>query len=399
MPLSDSANDTTALWRQVAADTMLPCPRYGTHRAATPAATLCRIKPLLARAGITRLADVTGLDWVGLPVYQAIRPNSRNLSVSQGKGLTRAQAKVSALMESLETFHAERIDQPGVWATVGEMRRTLAYDPYTLPLAEPCYLTDATPLAWVAATDLLTGAPTWVPRVLCELDVALQERWYVPLFLASSNGLASGNTVTEALLHGLYEVIERDTLWRCAETRLAPERSVALDSIAPRLARRVLDRFAAAGLRTHVADLTGPTGLPCFEVWLDHPEAPSLYGGSGCHPSRLTALLRALTEAAQSRLTYIAGSRDDVAREAYHHARSPSGAPPRPPFPDESRRRFAEVPSFPTAASQELLREVVGRVRRMTGQSPVAVDLRRPEFGLPVAFVVAPGLRLGDWQL
>ena len=77
---------------------------------------------------------MTGLDWVGIPVYQAARPNSRSLSVSQGKGLTPTQAKVSALMEALEGFHAEEIRLPAVTETVGAMRGSLGYDPRALPL-------------------------------------------------------------------------------------------------------------------------------------------------------------------------------------------------------------------------------------------------------------------------
>ena len=56
--------------------------------------------------------SITGLDWIGIPVYLAVRPNSRNVPVYLGKGLTRAQAQVSALMESLEGFHAEEIRLP-----------------------------------------------------------------------------------------------------------------------------------------------------------------------------------------------------------------------------------------------------------------------------------------------
>ena len=71
---------TTPLWQRVGSDTAEPRYHFGTSRAAAPRDTLHRIAPLLAPAGITRLADVTGLDWIGLPVYQAIRPNSRNNS-------------------------------------------------------------------------------------------------------------------------------------------------------------------------------------------------------------------------------------------------------------------------------------------------------------------------------
>jgi ribosomal protein S12 methylthiotransferase accessory factor len=383
----------TSFWRALRADTAERTYRFGTRRAVSPAETLRRIRPLLGRAGITRLADVTGLDWVGLPVYQAIRPNSRNLSVSQGKGLTRDQAKVSALMEALELFHAEEIRQPAVRATVGAMRSELAYDPYQLPLGEPSYLRDETVLDWIQATNLATGAPTWLPRRLCELDFCLPERRHAPLFRVGSNGLAGGNTVGEAVLHGLCEVIERDGTARHLATQFEPERSVAPDSIAPRLARRLLDRLARAGFETHIADTSGPTGLPSFAVWLNHPDVPVLHGGSGCHPSRLTALLRALTEAVQSRLTSIAGSRDDIRRDRYRRPLLPPGAKRRPPFPAEAGRQFRRCPGLPMTGPGDQVDEIVRRVRRVTGMPPLAVDLTRPDFGIPVVFVVAPGLR------
>ena len=165
----------TDLWHTITNASATATYHFGTRRAVPPAETLRRIRPLLPRAGITRLADITGLDWIGMPVYQAIRPNSRNLSVAQGKGLTRAQAQVSALMESLECFHGEDIRQPTVRATVAAMRPQLAYDPYTLPVTQESggstawdraahrfwrrdeqqpTLRDDIPFEWVAATDL-----------------------------------------------------------------------------------------------------------------------------------------------------------------------------------------------------------------------------------------------------
>ncbi len=398
------------LWHKLSAETAAPTYRFGTRRAVPPAETLRRITPLLPLAGITRLADVTGLDWVGMPVYQAIRPNSRSLAVSQGKGLTRAQAQVSALMEALESFHGEDIRQPTVRATVREMRPRLGYDPYTLPavrnplghaawgpdydrarkrMGEPALLRDDIPLDWVAATDMWSGAASWVPKQLVCLDFTVDERIGVPLFFASSNGLASGNTLLEALTHGLCEAIERDSSWRCAATRYEPERCVAPATITSALARSLIERFARAGLATIISDVSGPIGLPCFEATIAHPDAPSWYGGAGCHPSRATALLRALTEAAQSRLTIIAGSRDDILRGSYRKAIRARQA-----IPHLFLRSYRSAPALPHAPMPDTLREIVRRVRAYTGASPLAVDLTRPEFGLPVVHVVAPGLRM-----
>src|SRR5207249_2958495 len=103
----------------------------GTHRTVPPAETVARLRPLMAGFGITRLADVTGLDRIGLPVFQAIRPLSRSVSVAQGKGLTADAARASALMEAVETWHAERIDRPLRLARERDLRAA------GLPFADP----------------------------------------------------------------------------------------------------------------------------------------------------------------------------------------------------------------------------------------------------------------------
>lgn len=383
---------TTNLWQAICDDVQTPRYSFGTRRAARPSETLRRIRPLLCLAGITRLADITGLDWIGIPVYQAVRPGSRLLSVSQGKGLTRAQAKVSALMESLEGFHAEEIDQPTVLETVGQMRRQLPYDPYALPLSRPSFLNDRSPIEWLAATDLGTGAPTWVPRLLCELNYCVQERLHLPLFKIGSGGLASGNTVTEAIIHALCEVIERDACRRYIEERLEVDQFVNPATVTPRLARRLLDQFDRAGMTIDIVDASGPIGVPCFEVWLGHEDGPLRVRGSGAYPSRLTALVRALTEAAQARLTYIAGSRDDMYRSSYRRL----DTAPRPAAPRTAGRRYVDAPTVAVVGFRETMQDLVARVRQFTGMSPVAVDLRRRGLELPVVFVVAPGLEKPD---
>jgi len=383
---------TTDLWRRIVADTTVPGYSFGTRRAIPPSETLRRIRPRMRAAGITRLADVTGLDWIGLPVYQAIRPNSRTLSASQGKGLTRRQAQVSALMEALEGFHAEEIRQPRVRATVGSMRGQLGYDLHALAVTQPALLTDALVLDWLSATDLSTGASTWVPRQLCELDFCVRPRVHVPVFRASSNGLCSGNTPAEALIHGLCEVIERDSCRRHDRARFEPDRSIVLDTVTSRLCQRLLDRFLSAGMDVQVVDMTGPIGLPCFEAWLDHPDGPALTRGSGCHPSRSTALIRALTEAAQSRLTYIAGTRDDIPRSIYRTAMT--GQPPSAfrPSARGAEREYRAAPTLSGCGFGAQFRDLVGRIRVFTGMSPLAVDLTRDDIGVSVLFVVAPGL-------
>jgi ribosomal protein S12 methylthiotransferase accessory factor len=402
---------TTTLWAKLVGDGSGPRRAADLWcRAVDPGETLERIDPLRGPAGITRVADVTGLDWLGVPVCQAVRPASRNISVSQGKGATLALARVSALMESLETYHAEKIPSPSLRASISDLGNALGYDPFTLPLmraplsdrrgdagafdlsgdgAGRFILGREQQIEWLEATDLSTGRATFVPRALCELDFVAEERLAVGRFLPSSNGLASGNTPAEALVHGLCEVVERDAVARAEASWLDPRASVAPGGSGPlndatRALQSLVDRIQRGGARVHLFDRTGPVGVPCFEAFISVP-GQRTFRGAGCHPVAAIAAARALTEAAQSRLAHIAGSRDDLWRASYRQSEGDFAWPQ--PMRDLEARPGLELRTF-----REAVAEIAARVQAVTGMPALAVDLTRPAFEIPVVFVLAPGL-------
>ena len=94
----------------------------GTHRVSPPGETLERIRPHFRAVGLTRLADITGLDRVGVPVVLGFRPNSPTLSNSSGKGVSVEAATVSAAMEAIELDHAERVSLPALDSSYEENR-------------------------------------------------------------------------------------------------------------------------------------------------------------------------------------------------------------------------------------------------------------------------------------
>lgn len=391
----------TELWTAMQAARPASSYSYGTYRTVAPSVTLRRIKPLLWSAGITRLADLTGLDYLGIPVYQAVRPKSRNLSVAQGKGITRTHAKVSALMESLEFFHAEEVPGPRRTAAMGTVRKELGYDPAALLRPSWGELPDHLEVTWVTATDLTTGEPTWLPVQLCEMNATVTERIAKINFLSASNGLASGNTPLEAVLHALHELIERDAVTLSEEHRFDAASALRLDSVGSALCRGLIERLRSVG-RLHVHVPRAPTGRACFEAFFEADDIPHMtFFGAGCHPRRQIALIRALTEAAQSRLTFIAGSRDDLDVRHYPKhgstaaAEMPAAVGPR--WPDRPAVDFGEVPDIRPSDPATDLATLAGLVRDQTGAAPMAVDLTRPEFGLPVVYVVAPGLRVNHY--
>src|SRR5215472_10893532 len=95
----------------------------GTHRTVAPARTIARFECFAGALGITRIADVTGLDYLGIPVFLAMRPNGRSLSVSQGKGLDEDSAHVAAFMEASELEHAGHIRHPTKSASYAVLSR------------------------------------------------------------------------------------------------------------------------------------------------------------------------------------------------------------------------------------------------------------------------------------
>ncbi|MEL6997422.1 MAG: YcaO-like family protein, partial [Pseudomonadota bacterium] len=176
--------------------------RDGGRRSCPPSETWARLKPLLPVFGIARVANITGLDRIGIPVFTACRPNSRSLSVFQGKGLSVEAARVSAVMEAYETWCAESIDAPLKFASIDELAYTHALADITrLPLANPDGFDPMLPFLWTEAEDLISGARKWLPFELVHANYARPEPAHSGAFAATTNGLASGNTRQEAVLH------------------------------------------------------------------------------------------------------------------------------------------------------------------------------------------------------
>jgi YcaO-like protein with predicted kinase domain len=224
-------------------------------RASDLETTWKRFAPKAKRAQITRIAELTGLDTIGIPVFAAIRPLGKSLSTQQGKGTTPLAARVSALMEGLETWSAENVTLPvvrGAYATL----RDRAVDVRRLPRPRRRRLDVHARWRWVWGRDVTRDADVLVPLEAVSLDTTFRRP---PIFDVSSNGLASGNALGEAIVYGLVEVIERDAeaAWR----RSGGDRRLVLDSIGDPTCRGLIDRITAAGARVFVWDLASDTGV------------------------------------------------------------------------------------------------------------------------------------------
>lgn len=363
--------------------------RDGTLRASTLAATWRRFGPRAHLAGITRLAELTGLDTLGIPVFAAIRPMGRSLSTQQGKGLTPLAAKVSALMESLETWSAEHVALPITRGSVRELGDR-AVDVRKLPRPRGRLDRDAR-MRWVRGFALGAAREVLVPEQAVSLDTT-RVVGAKPAFDMSSNGLASGNVLVEAIVHGLCEVIERDAeaTWR----RAGGDRRVVLDTL-PDSCRALVAQITRTGARVFVWDLESDTGVCVIGAAIvEDPREPAwrplgFYQGFGAHCLPEIAIARALTEAAQTRLTYIAGGRDDFFPFDYERATDPELLAEiweRLAAPCDDPALFDDLPRIEAPSLGVALEELVARV-----DDAIVVDLTHPELGVPVVKVLVPG--------
>jgi ribosomal protein S12 methylthiotransferase accessory factor len=374
----------------------------GTHRLIPPEETVARASRFMPVMGITRIANVTGLDKIGIPVVMVCRPNSRSVSVSQGKGSDLAAAKASGLMESIESYHAERITLPLKLGSYEDLRYThRLVDIERLPRRTDSRFTPYGQLLWIEGRDLVGDQALWVPYELVHLNYTLPMPTGHGCFVASSNGLASGNHALEAISHGICEVVERDatTLWHLLDEGRRDRTRVDLNSVDDPRCRDALDRFAAANVWVAVWETTSDVGIPAFLCRALEADPPPRSGyrpctGMGCHPSREVSLLRALTEAAQSRLTFISGARDDMSRGEYAEFLDPETYETwRALMSSEwPGRDFRQVPTWQANSFEDDLSWEMECLHAVGIDQVVVLDLTKPEFGVPVFRVVIPGL-------
>jgi putative methanogenesis marker protein 1 len=367
---------------------------YETQRAVSPEETLVRVEGALPAAGITRVADITDLDRIGIPVFSSIRPTAEQgaISVYNGKGATPIEARVSAMMEGIERYSGEMGDRTPEVARYADLARTEnALDPEDLIL--PSSAGPDRPLPWVAGYDIVQNEEILVPAhaVYHPLDASMGR-----LFRTGTNGLASGNTLEEAIFHALMEVIERDA-WSLVEaTRNTGPR---VNGIGEGIAADLLKKFTGAGVEVHIRDITSDIGVPTIaaasdDITLKDPALLTI--GMGSHTNAGIALLRALTEVAQSRLTQIHGAREDTTEAAFRKnlGYERTKRLNRHWFGEAEEIAFAEIRSFDSDDFRKDITHTIDALRRAGLDRVIVVDLTREEIGVPVVRVIVPGLEV-----
>ena len=369
----------------------------GSHRLIHPEQTIENMSPYFEWFGITRVANVTGLDCIGVPVVMVMRPNSRSVAVSQGKGVTLAAAKASGIMESIEGWHAEHIELPMLYGRFGDLASSRPLvDPAVLPQVAGSAYHRQLRLMWVEGRNLMDGTSCWVPYEMVHTDYTHPMPDGHGCFSCSSNGLASGNDLVEATVHAICEVIERDAtgLWYHSDLPVKAARRLDLATVDDNDCAGLIAQIEAAGLSIAVWETTTDVGVPAFYALLTGDEHEHVGEGAGCHPAKSVALSRTLTEAVQTRMTYISGARDDMLPEEF----GPQGmaqkltAAHKLINAGDPQADYSGIVSLASQTLNQDQEELCARLATAGIDQVICVDLSKPEFGIAVVRVVIPGL-------
>ena len=343
-----------------------------------------------------------------------LRAGLRNKS--SGKGFTDAQARASAFCEALERYqglhtgeearrHGRMADFDGaavhpndvmLWSEQ-QYRDRERWNARDLRFAlVPEVFADDQECEWSPVWSLTDDTTRWLPTGL--LYYAAPRPHGRMLFIACSNGAAAGNTLTEAILQGSLELVERDAVavWWYNRLRRPPVDTSGFTD--PRI-ERVLATYERLGRPIHLIDLTHDMGIPVVAaISARRTGGPqNILMGFGAHLEPQIAALRAISEVTQF---YPAVAPNDVDGSAYDYDDAESqdwwrnttleSHPYLVPDPGAVAPPASMVTGTPDIG--DAVAQVKARFEDR-GLELLVLDQTRPDVGLPTVKVLAPGIR------
>lgn len=263
---------------------------------------------------ITRITDTSLLDKIGIPVFASIRPRGNSLCVNAGKGFTVKEAKIGALMEAIEYAYAE-YSYANKTLEIVTIAEFIAQLPTSVKIEDFAILYDRRAqtdelIACIECLHFFDKKPYLLPAQL--VFIPFRENPAVNLFGTSTNGLASGNSLKEAMVHAICELLERDA----TSFNLVKDSTIWVDvEHSTSQIIQMKNQIESTGLEFALRYSINSFGFPYFEAYIVDvfdSDFTSISGGYGLHPVKEIAAIRAIAEAVQSRLTTIHGGRDDI---------------------------------------------------------------------------------------
>lgn len=364
----------------------------GVPRTRTAEETCKTAGTLAGETGIVDFLEITGKDRLGIPVWTTIRPREKLGKVTAGAGLTASDARCAAMMGTIERYSATYTGGSMDIASYEEVGLTRAVDPEELILPRKPEIGEK--LHWVPGQDILYEERVYIPANAIyhpydPLGMANQ------LFRSDPNGLGAGSVPEEAIIHGIYEVIERDALSR-AEKNLSLGRRLLPQSGTQ--AEALMEIFAAEGIDITMWLLDDTYGIPTVAAVADDTISRDpfmIMMAASTHPNPSVAAECTLLKLARNRASQIftteigihAGRSAMVEKAGYERYKRIN----RLWFADATEISCEDIPATHHEATDEELTAAIEAVAPYTDRICIADLTRTP---LPVWRVVIPGFEV-----
>jgi ribosomal protein S12 methylthiotransferase accessory factor len=411
--------------------------------------TLSKILPICKKIGVTRVSDMTFMDKLYIPNFSAILPGTEDtIWVYGGKGPTKLEAKVSALMEAIERYSSltNSYSKSIIQGSYNELSKSYSKVIHPNEVVESInqdYDDEDAIMDFLLGFDLLNNEEVLVPA-----EIALYK--YSPKFPSifafshsHTNGLASGNVLEESISHSLCEIIERDALsiadlstssipYNILENiiyslekqqnhqfsisqdlvnKFVDDSSIFPDVDISEITKEIdvingiIKRFSNAGIPLLIKDITQKDiGIPTF-VASSVEWVTSDYGyfakGSGTHPDARIALLRAITELSQTRAVNIQGARDDLKRIKYKENDDiikrkwqfmPNTSLSSLTQLNKNVIKFSEINTYSNSDILDDIHVILCGLKKAGLKRAIVVDLTNSDIEIPVVRAIVPGL-------
>lgn len=241
---------------------------------------------------------------------------------------------------------------------------------------------------YISVSDIVSGESQWIPA------------FSIMFRYSGTDGFSSGNTLPEAILYGLYEVIERDTcqiyLYDVTCRKSLPRLMINPDKISDPHCRSLMARLRNLGNDIALFLLPNIVGLPCVLCHVyDRNRKIQYHGGIAVRANFNSALSSALHEAIMQYITYVAGIRDDNqdfssvkhSRIAYRNAQTLFFDQPAPKTELPEEIIFSSI--------EEELKYIKGRLTSSGSSDILVADISpRDEYQVKSVKVIIPGYEL-----
>uniref|UniRef100_UPI00405722CE YcaO-like family protein n=1 Tax=Candidatus Electrothrix sp. TaxID=2170559 RepID=UPI00405722CE len=369
---------------------------YDQDKACTPEQTVERFHQRLKATGLDILKEVKRIDTgrLDIPVFFSVCGKDALATIGtkkqMGKGSTPEQSRASACMELAERFSffsfLKNADNfiSGDYPTMQEASYPV------LPISSLLQSVHDEQRSPEELEQLLIGLPlrwTWARNITRDEDVLVPFSWFYAI--NEFNGPCAGNTIEEAVLQGISEVVERHVCAVVAHKKLRTP-TIDLDTVIDPVARTLVEKFRHNGITLQVNDFSLDTGIPTVAAlaWdpATFPAKSELVYTAGTTPDANKALIRALTEVAQLAGDFESGS-NYVA----------SGLP-KPLSLDEVDYLFTpeqtvSIDQLPQVDADDMLEELQNSLDALKkiDMEVLMVNTMHPDLQIPTAYTIIPG--------